>query len=232
MSIQRITLAVFFILLVLSIGCKKECEDICLFDEDIRYDTTAIITVDTTWIVGADSVVLIYKNQSGASKEFELAQYETTYSTRSFITNCGECGDSIKVFESTPTFRYSIKSVDDIQIDLRLRSNVFLTDTNRLYKCVVANLSMERNDVECSTEFLAGCNVNFSPEEEWRFQSQRYNQQRVDTFSQNFCAPDSGLMIKNCFGQEVEFFHFGKGAPIYRFKVDSDCWTYDTIMVR
>ena len=207
------------------VGCQQECLDTCEFVDEVKRDTFSLNLWDSIWLAGGRDVVQMFEDTSGQLYEMEVVQLDTFYTTSDRFISCGDCGDSIRNIQYTPIVRYvMVNGGDSFKLDLK--ANVFITDTNLLFKCVEGMAEFSTAGGTASMDFIAGCNVPLDTARVIRYNKQFYNAtfyNQADTF---FCPIDSGQIVDEFLLTDIEQMKVSTDGPLAGFRRSGMCYRY------
>ncbi len=221
---------VFFlsVILLTVAACSEECMVECKFDGTTQIDTTLEITVDTSWIIGGDSVILVYENEDMDELMFNITKYERSYSSRSGREACGECGDSVNVMFVIPHLSYEAQSDQDLLLKINFDSDYIITQDDGLYQCLEGTITfVDGSSGTSNFTFVADCNSFFGPDVEKELNKSWLDLLKtdVDTTIQT-CPIDSGNFYIVDGNEYIPEVAFGRGAPVKMFRWKGDCWNF------
>lgn len=215
-------------------SCQEECMLECDFTGMVQVDTTWPIP-HQLWIIGADSVELIYIDTlNGDSTVFEVVDYSFDISEELDTVPCGECGDSVLAKKVTPHFRYEIRNEDNLSIIIEMNSDRVINEPNRLLQCVDGSVTFINDGTMARTiRFIFDCNSVFDPEDAFLIINETYGHRRAgrDSLVGN-CMVDSLDYFFLEPASDVPLFTLSREVPVRLFEFNDQCWRYDTIRVK
>jgi hypothetical protein len=217
-----------FIGLLTLVACEDECMVECKLDGTMQIDSAFAIDADTVWILGEDSIQLVYINDSAEEMIFDVAEYRHYHTMSTFPVPCGECGDTVNTTLVIPHFDYQLSGDQSLDISIEMHSNYFVDEEERLLKCIRGEMTFIEGGNRNSVTFLADCNSTFDKEEEVALNRTwlDLNWTIADTTISS-CPIDSGQYFHTTSGQVVDAVFFDHKLPIKKFKYDDECWSFD-----
>lgn len=207
------------------VGCQQECLDTCEFVNEVKIDTFSLNQWDSIWLAGGRDVVQMFEDTSGQLYEMEVVQLDTFYTTSDRFIPCGDCGDSIRNIRFTPIVRYVMANGTDSFV-LDLKANVFITDTNLLFKCVEGVAEFSTSGGTAVMDFIAGCNVPLDTARVIRYNKQFYNATFYNQADTLICPIDSGQIVDEFPTVEIEQMRLSTDGPLAGFRRNGRCYTY------
>ena len=200
----------------------------CEFTGGTRIDTTLLITADSTWILGGDTVALVYANDVGDELAFEAERYEYSYTERSGREACGECGDTIPTITVIPHMSYEAIANNGFSLSINFESDFIITLNEGLYQCVKGEISLSEPGIGASSvEFVADCKGSFTQEDEEELNLNYFELRKtlVDTVP-GVCQVDSGFYYRTMLASPLSEISIGYGVPVQSFRWNGTCWNF------